>query len=67
MKILFLLLEPFAKFIQLWYMKRHRTNEVIGKTSLRFHPKDARVWVRRKLRVRLTGYHVPLDNIFYGR
>jgi hypothetical protein len=67
MRTIFIFLEPFAKFIQLWYMRGHRTNEVISDTTLRFHPKDARAWVKRKLEVRLRTYHVPLDKIFYAR
>jgi len=59
--------EPLAKFFQLWYMGRHRTSEVITDTVIRFHPKDARVWVKRKLASRLARYNIPLDKIFYGR
>lgn len=62
-----MLLEPLAKYIQLWYMGRHRTHEVITGTMLRFHPKDARVWVRQKLGTRLKRYSIPLDKVFYAR
>jgi len=61
------LLEPFAKRIQLWYMRKHRTTEVITDTTLRFHPRDARVWVKRKLAARLRRSHIPLDKVFYAR
>lgn len=61
------LFEPIAKFAQLQYMKNHRTTEVIGDSVLRFHPKDARVWVKKELAVRLKRYNVPLDKIFYAR
>ncbi|OGG34984.1 hypothetical protein A2363_02065 [Candidatus Gottesmanbacteria bacterium RIFOXYB1_FULL_47_11] len=64
--ILFSILEPFAKKAQLWYMKKHRTNEVISDTTLRFHPNDARLWIKRKLAARLARYHIPLDKIFYA-
>ena len=60
------LFEPLARFIQLQYMKHRRTNEIISDTVLRFHPRDARVWVKRKLAKRLARYNIPLDNIFYG-
>lgn len=60
-------MEPLARMIQLWYMKKHRTTEVIGDMMLRFHPKDARVWVKRALLSRLARYNIPLDNIFYDR
>lgn len=66
MKILFIILEPLAKFIQLWYMEKHRTYEVITDTTLRFHPKDARVWVKRKLASRLAKFNIPLDKVFYA-
>ena len=62
-----MVLEPVAKYLQLWYMRRHRTHEVLTDTVLRFHPKDARVWVKRKLAARLARLHIPLDIIFYGR
>lgn len=53
-----------AKRLQLWYMARHRTREVITDTTLRFHPKDARVWVKRRLAARLAKVHIPLDKVF---
>jgi hypothetical protein len=60
------LLEWPAKQLQLWYMGRHRTNEVITDTTLRFHPQDARVWIKRKFAARLTKVHIPLDKVFYS-
>jgi hypothetical protein len=65
--ILMRLFEWPAKRMQLWYMARRRTREVITDTILRFHPRDARVWVKRKLVARLAKYHVPLDKVFYAR
>ncbi len=59
------LLEPMARFLQLWYMKARRTSEVIRAGEIRFHPKDARVWVREKLATRLKKWDIPLDKIFY--
>jgi hypothetical protein len=61
------LLEKPSRLFQLWYMQKHRTNEVITDTMLRFHPEDARVWVKRRLRVRLAAFNIPLDKIFYAR
>jgi hypothetical protein len=55
-----------ARDLQLWYMARHRTHEVITDTTLRFHPRDARIWIKRKLRTRLAKSHIPLDKIFYA-
>lgn len=60
-------LEPLARLVQLHYMEKHRTTEVIGDSVVRFHPKDARVWVKRALRIRLKRYDIPLDNVFYDR
>lgn len=56
-----------VKNVQLWYMYRHRTNEVISDGVLRFHPKDARGWIRDKFTIRLLKYHMPIDKIFCGR
>ncbi|MBI4062375.1 hypothetical protein HY410_00480 [Candidatus Gottesmanbacteria bacterium] len=61
------LLEPLAKKIQLWYMRKRRTTEVISDTLIRFHPVDAREWIYRELQKRLRGTNIPLDKIFYSR
>jgi hypothetical protein len=60
-------LETPAKFLQLWYMRTRRTSEVISDGVLRFHPRDARAWIRSALGKRLAKYNIPLDNIFYDR
>jgi hypothetical protein len=62
-----LLCEPFARFIQIWYMRHRRTSEVITDDVLRFHPHDARVWVKEALAKRLKRVDIPLDKIFYAR
>lgn len=59
------LAEPAARLLQLWYMDRRRTSEVIGKGMIRFHPKDARIWVKKKFALRLKKRNIPLDKIFY--
>lgn len=64
---LFFLLEPFARWIQLWYMRKRRTSEVVSHEILRFHPQDARVWVKKELQKRLDTLNIPLDKIFYAR
>jgi D-beta-D-heptose 7-phosphate kinase/D-beta-D-heptose 1-phosphate adenosyltransferase len=63
----FVLLEKPLKLFQIWYMKKHRTTEVITDSVLRFHPNDARVWVKQALQQRLRGLDTPLDKIFYHR
>lgn len=55
-----------AKYIQLWYMARRRTHEVITEGLLRFHPHDARVWIRQEFGKRLKKRNIPLDKIFYA-
>lgn len=59
--------EPVVRYMQLWYMRKRRTNEVIRSGMIRFHPRDAREWVKENLQHRLRLYHIPLDKIFYGR
>ena len=63
---LFRICEYPAKKVQLWYMRNRRTKETITDTMLRFHPKDARVWVKRKFASRLARFGIPLDKIFYS-
>lgn len=62
----FVILEPLARFLQLTYMKNHRTTEVITDGVLRFHPRDARVWVKEKLGQRLAKENIPIDKVFYA-
>lgn len=52
--------------IQLWYMRRRRTSEVISPGVLRFHPRDARIWIKRAFERRFSHYNLPLDKIFYS-
>jgi len=60
----FRLFEPIAKQIQVSYMQKRRTNEVICDTVVRFHPRDTRGYVREQLHKRLTPLKIPLDNVF---
>lgn len=61
------IMEPFGKTAQLLYMKNKRTSEVIRSGMIRFHPRDARVWVYEKFQKRLKHYDIPIDKIFYHR
>ena len=63
----FKMFEPIAKVCQLWYMKKRRTNEVVSNSVIRFHPRDARIWIKKAFAKRLAKRNVPLDKIFYGR
>jgi len=58
-------LEKPSNTIQLWYMKKRRTSEVISDTVIRFHPHDARLRIQTLLRLNLKRYHLPLDKIFF--
>ena len=60
------LFELPARELQLWYMRKRRTTEVIAPGVLRFHPADARVWIKKALATRLRKFNIPLDKIFYG-
>lgn len=59
--------EPLARWGQRVYMNHRRTNEVISDTVLRFHPHDARGWIKEKLGKRLGRLNIPLDNVFSTR
>lgn len=61
------LLEPFVKTLQLKYMSKRRSTEVVTDTVIRFHPRDARGWIKKKLGNRLAHFNIPLDKIFYAR
>ena len=63
----FSILEPMAKVFQLWYMRRRRSTEIVTDTVIRFHPADARIWIKKAFAKRLAKRNVPLDKIFYGR
>lgn len=59
--------EQPAKFFQLRYMNKRRSTEVVTDTVIRFHPRDARVWIKKELGLRIARYNIPLDKIFYAR
>ncbi len=61
------LFELPAKYLQLWYMRERRTTEVVTDSVLRFHPNDARIWIKKALEKRLKKRNIPLDIVFYGR
>lgn len=60
-------IEPFFRNVQLWYMRRRRSTETVTDTVIRFHPADARLWIKKAFAKRLAKRNVPLDKIFYGR
>jgi len=59
------MLEKPSNKIQLWYMNKRRTSEVVSDTVVRFHPHDARLWIHKRLQLKLKRYHLPLDKNFF--
>ena len=55
----FRLFEHIAKAVQMRYMEKRRTSEVIRPTTLRFHPIDARNSILRELGRRLMRLSIP--------
>lgn len=43
----FTLLEPFAKRLQVWYIQKHQTTEIVTDHTLAFHPHDYRIAVQK--------------------
>ncbi|MCR4263598.1 MAG: hypothetical protein NUV98_02665 [Candidatus Roizmanbacteria bacterium] len=52
------ILEKLFRWLQLRYMRRRRTSEVISDGYLRFHPRDARTWILTAYRARLKKYGI---------
>lgn len=46
-------LETLARWLQLKYMARRRTTEIVEPGRIRFHPKDCRGWVLKEYKKRL--------------
>lgn len=53
--------EQPIKRLQVWYMRNRRTTEIVSDSIIRFHPKDARIWIRKSFLTKLHRYKVPLD------
>lgn len=60
------LIEEILQRMQLWYMRNKRTSEIVKRGLIKFHPSDARIWIKQKLNVRLIRFKLPLDKIFYA-
>lgn len=60
------MIEEPARAVQLWYMRNRRTIEVLTRSTIRFHPQDARTRVKREYEKRLAKANIPLDNVFYA-
>ena len=59
--------ETLVRSTQLWYMRNRRSTEVVSDSLIRFHPSDARVWVKSRFATILARYNIPLDKVFYAR
>jgi hypothetical protein len=57
----FCLFEQYVKLFQLWYMRKRQTTEVLSDSIIRFHPKDARIWIHALLKEKIKTLHLPLD------
>ncbi len=55
---IFTKLEALARWLQLKYMASRRTTEIVEPGRIRFHPKDARVWVLREYQKRLDKLEI---------
>lgn len=49
-------IEYIAREFQLWYMRKHRSSEIVTNTLLAFHPKDYRKFVLKEYNKRLVKY-----------
>lgn len=47
--------ERLARNIQLWYMRKRRTTEIVSDNLIKFHPQDARDWVLKEYQIRLRN------------
>lgn len=55
------LIEPFSKAVQLLYMKRRITTELIGDHQLFFHPSNISQWVHAHYELRLKALKLPRE------
>lgn len=55
---LFLLLEPFARILQFWYMRNNRTTEIIGRHIAAFHPYNYEKKILVSYKKRLEKYKI---------
>lgn len=50
--------------MQRWYMKNRVTREVVSRDVIRFHPKDARSWIRTGFAKTASRFGIPLTTLF---
>jgi predicted nucleotidyltransferase len=66
-EFIFRIIEPIAYTVQVMYMNKKRTKEVICPSYIRFHPNDMGKVVYKRLRRILRYSNQTLDRIFYAR
>lgn len=49
------IIETILHHIQIRYMQKRRTTEVINEGIIRFHPEDARIWVMKKYKQKVSS------------
>lgn len=60
----FRMVEPLVWKAQCLHMKKYRTKEILSPSFIRFHPQDARVWVKKTLEQQADFRNIPLDKFF---
>lgn len=54
----FIFLNLLLGKIQKWYMKNRKTTEMVSNYIVRFHPRDARIWILDKYKKKLKRYNL---------
>ncbi|MGH7246172.1 MAG: hypothetical protein ACREGI_04530, partial [Candidatus Levyibacteriota bacterium] len=54
--IIFSIFEQPFRILQLWYMRKHKTSEIISNGFLAFHPKDYESIIIQKFREKIAKY-----------
>lgn len=62
--LIFSTLDPVFRLGETWYMKSHKTREIISNSLLQFHPLDIRGAIKEKYTFLLKKYNIPLDSSF---
>lgn len=60
------ILEKIAMRLQILYMSKKRTTEVITKHRIQFHPQNQRKIVLLKFIKIIRQYNIPLDKKYYA-
>lgn len=58
--------ERSAWRLQLWYMRKHQTTEIVTPHRVLFHPKSARGWILKEYRKRLAKLSLSQTELLFG-